>query len=116
MSSYDRLPEQTEESVVFQSWDTASKTGLENDWSVGTTWLYEDGSYYLLDVFRAKLNYPNLRSKMVELAEAYNASLVLIEDAGVGTGLIAELTTLDIDAVDFTAKQSKRNPRQYRNA
>ena len=59
LSYYDRVPEVSDDATVFQSWDTASKTGLENDWSVCTTWLYMEGYYYLLDVFREKLNYPD---------------------------------------------------------
>lgn len=100
-------PEITDDDTLFQSWDTASKTGLENDWSVGTTWLYKDGHYYLLDVVREKLNYPDLKAKMLETAKQYDPSVVLIEDTGVGTGLIAELKAEGLDIVEVAATQSK---------
>lgn len=104
---YDVLPERTEEGVLFQSWDTASKIQIENDWSVGMTWLYEDGQYYLVDVIRVKLNYPQLRLKMLESAEVWDPELILVEDTGAGTGLISELVQQGLNAVGIVPKQSK---------
>lgn len=100
-------PEITDEDTVFQSWDTASKTGLANDWSVGTTWLYKGGFYYLLNVVREKLEYPALKAKMLETAKQYNPRIILVEDTGVGTGLIAELKVEGLDVVEISATQSK---------
>ena len=37
---YRELPPDSERSIVLQSWDTASKGGPENDWSVCTTWVW----------------------------------------------------------------------------
>ena len=101
------LPEAADDDTIFQSWDTASKTGLENDWSVGTTWLYKGGFYYLIDVIREKLNYPDLKARMLAAAEEFNPWVVLVEDTGVGTGLIADLRTEGLDVVEVTATQSK---------
>ena len=36
---YPELPPHSERSVTLQSWDTASKGGPDNDWSVCTTWI-----------------------------------------------------------------------------
>jgi hypothetical protein len=36
---YQELPPQRERSLILQSWDTASKGGPENDFSVCTTWV-----------------------------------------------------------------------------
>ena len=76
---------------VIQSWDTASKAGELNDYSVCTTWLMKDGIYYLMDVFRGRLEYPHLKQKVIELAHRFAAHNVLIEDAGSGTQLWQEL-------------------------
>jgi predicted phage terminase large subunit-like protein len=107
LSYYPFLPEITVDDTVFQSWDTASKTGLANDWSVGTTWLYKSGLYYLIDVIREKLNYPDLKARMLRAAEEHNPSVILIEDTGVGTGLIADLRTEALNVVEVLATQSK---------
>lgn len=107
LNYYPFLPEITDDDTVFQSWDTASKTGLQNDWSVGTTWLYKNGLYYLMDVVREKLNYPDLKARMLAEAQQYQPWFILIEDTGVGTGLIADLKAESFDAIGIPATQSK---------
>lgn len=107
LNYYPFLPEITDDDTVFQSWDTASKTGLQNDWSVGTTWLYKNGMYYLMDVVREKLNYPDLKARMLAAAQQYNPWCILLEDTGVGTGLIADLKSEGLDVIDISATQSK---------
>ena len=71
-------------SFVVQSWDTAAKGGPDNDWSVGSTWLCPgDGcQWYLLDVYRARMDYPTLKAKVVELAQRWGAHEVLVEEIG----------------------------------
>ena len=76
---------------IIQSWDTASKTGLTNDYSVCTTWLVRDGNFLLLDVYRGRLEFPGLRSKVIALAGEWRADRVLIEDASSGQSLLQEL-------------------------
>lgn len=104
---YDILPPCEEDDVIIQSWDTASKTGPSNDWSVGTTWLIKKGHYYLMDLQRKKLDYPALEEIAINLAQTYDPRVVLIEDCGVGTGLIAKLLQAGIDAVGVTPENSK---------
>jgi hypothetical protein len=55
---YQTAPARVHHNQIVQSWDTASKAGELNDYSVCTTWLIQGESYYLLDVFRARLLYP----------------------------------------------------------
>ena len=89
---YAELPAASERPFVFQSWDTASKGGPENDWSVCSTWTSTHGTtYFLLDVWRRRVDYPELKAKAIALAKQWNATRVLIEDTGAGTSLIQEL-------------------------
>jgi predicted phage terminase large subunit-like protein len=76
---------------VLQSWDTANKSGELNDFSVCTTWGAIGENYYLLDVFRRRLNYPDLKRAVLEQARQYHADIVLIEDKASGTQLIQDL-------------------------
>jgi phage terminase large subunit-like protein len=46
---------------VVQSWDTANKDTELANYSVCTTWGLKDHRMYLLDVFRRKLDFPNLK-------------------------------------------------------
>jgi len=92
---------------IIQSWDTASKTGPANDWSVCTTWMIREGKYYILDLFRQKLDYPQLKAQAISLFGQYKPRVVLIEDTGVGIGLIEELKQAEINTVPIVPVSSK---------
>jgi predicted phage terminase large subunit-like protein len=89
---YTQLPPRRERSLILQSWDTASKGGPENDFSVCTTWfMTHDRRWYLLDVWRRRVDYPALKTAVRNLASEHAANRVLVEDAGAGTALVQEL-------------------------
>ena len=112
---YDSVPV-PDTTDIIQSWDTASKTGLENDWSVCTTWMRHDGIFYLLDLVRAKLDYPGLRAEALRLAQRYKPWRILIEDTGVGTGLIADLCSSGHDAIAVMPRGSKADRLRVQSA
>src|SRR5215470_1235477 len=85
----DEKPERFDQ--VLQSWDTANKETELANFSVCTTWGIKDRSLYLLDVFRKKLEFPDLKRAIVDRAKLYRANVVLIEDMASGTSLLQEL-------------------------
>jgi predicted phage terminase large subunit-like protein len=89
---YDELPPQQDRLIILQSWDTASKGGPENDFSVCTTWLVtRSRRWYLIDVWRKRVDYPELKAAVQILATKYKAKCILVEDTGTGTSLVQEL-------------------------
>ena len=84
---------------VVQSWDVASTTGDTRDWSVCTTWLTFKRHYYLLDVWRGRLEFPQLRHKLITLAREHKPNRILIEQAGPGLHLIQELRANPVSGV-----------------
>ena len=86
---YDHLPQDSVNRIV-QSWDIAMMTGDTNDYSVCTTWQIIKSDQYLLDVFRARLQYPDLRRKVASLAAKHGANTILIENAGPGMALLQD--------------------------
>lgn len=89
---YQELPSESRRLFTLQSWDTASKGGPDNDWSVCTTWhVTKDHRWYLADVFRKRLDYPSLKAAVLSVAKQWKASRILIEDTGAGTALLQEL-------------------------
>jgi predicted phage terminase large subunit-like protein len=78
-------------SLVVQSWDTANKSGDLNDYSVCTTWGVLNRCFYVLDVFRSRLNYPDLRRAVKSQAQIFKPTTILIEDKASGTQLIQDL-------------------------
>ncbi|WP_108857434.1 phage terminase large subunit [Aliiroseovarius pelagivivens] len=89
--AYEAVPSQRSGDRIVQSWDTASKADQANDWSVCTTWLVRGKTAWLLDVMRAKLEFPQLRRRIVAHAGTWEAKLILIEEAGSGIQLIQDL-------------------------
>jgi predicted phage terminase large subunit-like protein len=89
---YKELPPASERLTIVQSWDTANKGGPQNDWSVCTTWLMATKMrWYLLDVWRGRVDYPGLKSIVESHAKLWKATRVLVEDAAAGTMLVSEL-------------------------
>src|SRR5262249_23553653 len=89
--TYRDLPPRGANDRIVQSWDTASKAEELNDYSVCTTWVVKGKDYFLVDAFRQRLDYPELKNKVMELWPRHRASTVLIEDKGSGTHLIQDL-------------------------
>jgi predicted phage terminase large subunit-like protein len=76
---------------IVQSWDTAFKAGQDNDYSVCTTWGDADTGYYLLDVWKRRVEFPELKVMVSTLGEQFGANVVLVEDKASGQSLIQEL-------------------------
>jgi predicted phage terminase large subunit-like protein len=91
---YSNLPLESERLLTLQSWDTASKGGPDNDWSVCTTWIVtRKREWYLIDVWRQRVDYPTLKAKVQAHAKALRARRILVEDTGAGTALVQDLRT-----------------------
>ena len=77
---------------IVQSWDTASTDKTQSDFSVGMTFgETSDQHWYLLDLYRGKLKFPDLRRKVRELADLHRATNVLIEHCASGIQLAQQL-------------------------
>jgi predicted phage terminase large subunit-like protein len=105
---YDQLPARASSSYVIQSWDTASKEGGQNDWSVCTTWLLHENKYFLIDVVRGRFDYPTLKARAISHARVHKPAKILIEDAGVGTALVRELQNAGLSAIAAKPEHDKK--------
>jgi len=76
---------------VIQSWDTANKPTELADYSVCTTWGVKSPRFYLLDVLRRKLSYPELKRAVIEQDKSFRPETIVIEDRASGTQLIQDL-------------------------
>jgi predicted phage terminase large subunit-like protein len=112
---YDRLPERNSSSVI-QSWDTATKETGQSNYSVCTTWYYHDKKYYLVDVLRERVDYPTLKARAISLAKFHTPKTILIEDVGLGSGLVKELQQAGLPAVPVTPKSDKRTRMSIQSA
>lgn len=76
---------------IIHSWDTAFKSKTQNDYSVCTVWGEAQNGFYLLDVWRAKVEFPELKRAAIALDARDKPSAVPVEDKASGQSLIQEL-------------------------
>lgn len=91
LKSYEHWPETGEYRQIVQSWDIATSISGSADYSVCTTWLIWSNHYYLLDVWRGRIDFPSVRRQVGVLAQRHGAGTVLIEEAGLGQCLRQDL-------------------------
>ena len=86
---YDERPERFQK--VVAALDAASKTGVRNDYSAIVTLGVTQNAYYVLDVVRKRVEYPELL-RMVKMAfEKHNPSRLFAEDTSNAIAMIQQL-------------------------
>jgi predicted phage terminase large subunit-like protein len=88
---YDLLPQSNFRTKILPSWDIAMMVGNQHDYSVCTTWMAQKNDYYLVDVIRRRVEYPDLRRLVIAKAGEHRATTVLIEEIGPGLQLLQDL-------------------------
>jgi predicted phage terminase large subunit-like protein len=76
---------------IIHSWDTAFKTKASNDYSVRTIWAECERGYYLLDVWKQKVEFPELKRMVLSFPDQHKPHAILVEDKASGQSLIQEL-------------------------
>ncbi len=85
---------------IIQSWDTASKAVDLSDYSACTTWGVVGKKSYLLDAFRRKMEFPELKNTVRQMVAQWDADVVLVEDKSSGTQLIQQLRADDFSQIE----------------
>lgn len=93
--------------LVIASWDTALKANELSDYSVGTVWLLRGDTCYLLDLVRAKLEYPALKAAVLQMRTRWGVALTLIEDRGSGISLVQDLRRENFKVIPIEAETDK---------
>lgn len=83
----------------IQVWDTAMKTGQQNAYSVCGTWLEFEKGFLLIDIWRNKVEAPELFKMAEALYRKEKPSAVLIEDKASGTGLVQQMQRIGLPAI-----------------
>jgi len=87
---YENVPD--DPGIVVQFWDCAQKPGISNDYSVCATWKWiPTRGYYLLDMWREKVEAPDLEITSTTMYFKHTPSAVVIEDKSAGSSLIQYL-------------------------
>lgn len=96
---------------IIQSWDTAFEKNSRADYSACTTWgvFYRDNeegksvaNIILLDAFKQRMEFPELKKKAHELYKEWNPDSLIIEKKAAGAPLIYELRQIGIPLSEYT--------------
>jgi predicted phage terminase large subunit-like protein len=99
---------------IVQSWDTAMKAGDANDYSVCLTFnVRNKNQYFLIDVFRDRLEFPELAKLVCAHAQKFQANAILIEDKASGTSLIQTAKRIGVQGVVAVKPSSDKVSRMY---
>ncbi len=91
---YGRIPDSIDQSVL--SFDTASKGADINNPTVCMAFVRKDTQWYLKQVKRERLVYPELKRLLLTMEAAHKPNAILIEDKSSGTQLLQEASDLGI--------------------
>jgi predicted phage terminase large subunit-like protein len=96
---------------IIQSWDTAFEKSNRADYSACTTWGvfykndhegYEAAHIILLDAFKARLEFPDLKQKAMELYKEWEPDSCIVEKKAAGAPLIYEMRRMGIPLQEYT--------------
>ena len=108
---HDSSPPRDSNDRIIVSWDTALSAKELASFSACVVLQIRGETVWVLDVFRERLEYPNLKRKVVELHQrwryAANGYALLIENKGSGMSLIQDLRSQNIHAVAIDPQGDK---------
>ncbi len=96
---------------IIQSWDTAFEKNNRADYSACTTWgvFYhpddkgnEHANIILLDAFKERMEFPELKAKAFELYHEWNPDTLIVEKKAAGAPLIYEMRRTGIPLQEYT--------------
>ena len=91
IATTDELPAKELCAPVIQSWDPAFVASPTSDYSVCTIWGRYEGKWYLLDLLRRRLDFTDLKDKIIAMQRLWSADRVIIEKDGSGRALAAQI-------------------------
>lgn len=96
---------------IIQSWDTAFEKHNRADYSACTTWgVFDQADRHgnlrpniiLLDAFRDRMEFPDLKKKAFEMWKEWNPDSLIIEKRAAGAPLIYEMRKIGIPLSEYT--------------
>lgn len=103
-------------SRIVQSWDTATKAGASNDYSVCVTAAVINEQVYIIDIFRERLDFPSLLRAVAAQGAKYKAADIIIEDVGAGSSLIQQLREGPLKGMPSIIRYQPQGDKQTRLA
>jgi predicted phage terminase large subunit-like protein len=103
----EHSPELPQFEQTVQSWDTAIKSNETNSYSVCTTWGVCSFGYFLLDVWRKHVEFPEMMHAMHDLAGQRHPQAILVENKSSGQSAIQELSRSSLPVIAINVDTDK---------
>lgn len=96
---------------IIQSWDTAFEKNNRADYSACTTWgVFQHPNKHgdlkpniiLLDAFKARMEFPELKHKALEMWKEWEPDTLIVEKRAAGAPLIYEMRKMGIPMSEYT--------------
>lgn len=107
--SYSELPLKTNRIII--SADTAFAESATADYSVMVVAAETDDGIYIIDVYRKRVDYPDLKKDLTNIAEKYKPNAIIVENKASGQSLIQDLkksTTYPVLPIKVDADKASR--------
>ena len=108
---YDEPPVPRPTDRIILSWDTAMSSNELADYSACVVLLLRGETVYVLDVYRARLDYPDLKRKVIEIYRRWRHSTLIcaliVENKGSGMSLMQDLRRDNIHAIAMEPEGDK---------
>lgn len=106
IKKYNSLPEVFEE--IVQSWDLSFKKTTEGSFNVGQVWGRLGGDYYLLDQYRERASFPEVKAAIQMMSKKWpEAHRKFIEEKANGSAVIDSLKGKVSGLIPFRNNDSK---------
>lgn len=89
---YFSLANQPKFNYVIQAWDTAVETKEENDFSVGVTAGFTNDDVYIFDIWKGKVEYPELARQIELYGHKHSPTEIHVEKKQSGQQILQDLT------------------------
>jgi predicted phage terminase large subunit-like protein len=110
ISIYDKNNINIKDMQIYFSIDTATKISDQHDYTVISIIGEFQSSYYILDLIRDRMQYAMLKQRLIHAISQYFFATILIEDRGLGSALIQDISTLrNVKIVSINPKENKIN-------
>jgi predicted phage terminase large subunit-like protein len=109
LTFYDEMPSCERGDHLTMSWDIALSEEEKGDYFACVVLLRRKEVFYVLEVIRGRLRFPELKRKILEVKQRYGVGTLLIEDSPISKGLIQSLEETGINVTPYDPQTDKRS-------
>jgi predicted phage terminase large subunit-like protein len=107
LATLDEYPPYERGDHIIMSWDIALSERETGDYSAGIVLLQRREVFYVLEVIRTRLRFPELINKIIDVKRRYGTGTLLIEESPISKGLIQSLEQKSLNVTRYVPDKDK---------